>query len=74
MLHFLKVKVAFQFHYNRLNGVEKIVDEKIRVKYVHPSNHPLIETMSFVVFTRGPFEVALRARLIRHSIASHWMK
>ena len=27
-LHFVKVIVGFQFHFNRLNGVEKIVDEK----------------------------------------------
>ena len=27
-LHFVKVRVGFQFHFNRLNGAEKIVDEK----------------------------------------------
>ena len=31
-----------QFHFNRLKGVEKIVDEKKNNNIVHPSIHPSI--------------------------------
>ena len=92
--------VGFYFHFNRCNGVEKIVDAKN--DNIHPSIHPhtlnekialfglwtrphvilakpspakiqpnwipqlvtLIETMGSVVFTWGPFEVALASRPI----------
>ena len=33
--HFVKLVVGFQFHFNRFNGVEKIVDEK--KESIHPS-------------------------------------
>ena len=41
-LHFVKLMVGFQFHFNRFNGVEKIVDEKN--DNIHASIYPSIRT------------------------------
>ena len=43
-VNFVKVIVGFQFHFNRLNGCGKIVDEKKGniSKYIHLSIHPSI--------------------------------
>ena len=53
-LYFVKLMVDFQFHFNRFNGMEKIVDEIN--ENIHPSVLPyaqfvtLIKTMGSVVF------------------------
>ena len=41
--HFVKLMVGFQFHFNRFNCVEKIVDEKNN--NIHPAIHPYIRTV-----------------------------
>ena len=41
-LHFVKLMVGFQFHFNRCNGVEKIVDEKN--DNIHTYIHTYIHT------------------------------
>ena len=70
--HFIKLMVGFQFHFNRFNGVEKIVDEKNDNILVHPPTRTKQKNRIFWHLDETPCKFWQKRQVLKFNLIEYY--